>query len=82
MDLLLLLVSSLLGEFLTGTEALSDEIFLLDRKGDLPPAKDLGKLVNLTNVRNSIGDPVTETQKDEIKKDLESLIFSRHARWM
>ena len=46
----------------------------------MPPAKDLGKLVNLTNVRNSIGDPVTETQKDEIKKDLEVALLEFTAR--
>ena len=42
--------------------------------GDLPSAKDLGSLVNLANVRNSIGHPVTEAQKDEIKIDLEAAV--------
>ena len=42
--------------------------------GDLPSAKDLGKLVNLENVKNSIGDPVTDNQKLEIKKDLEKAL--------
>ena len=48
--------------------------------GDLPPAKDLGKLINLNNVRNSIGSPVTEAQKDEIKKDLEAAVSEFTAR--
>ena len=40
----------------------------------MPSAKDLGKLVNLENVKNSIGDPVTDDQKLEIKKDLEKAL--------
>ena len=48
--------------------------------GDLPPAKDLGKLIDLNNVRNSIGSPVTEAQKDEIKKDLETAVSEFTAR--
>ena len=46
----------------------------------MPPAKDLGKLINLNNVRNSIGSPVTEAQKDEIKKDLEAAVSEFTAR--
>ena len=40
----------------------------------MPSAQDLGKLVNLENVKNSIGDPVTDDQKLEIKKDLEKAL--------
>ena len=46
----------------------------------MPPAKDLGRLINLNNVRNSIGSPVTEAQKDEIKKDLEAAVSEFTAR--
>ena len=42
--------------------------------GDLPSAKDFRKLVNLENVKKSIGDPVTEDQKQEITKDLEKAL--------
>ena len=42
--------------------------------GDFSSAKDLGRLVNLDNVRKSIGRPVTESQKDEIIKDLEDAL--------
>ena len=49
-------------------------------QGDLPPAKDLGRLINLNNVRNSIESPVTEAQKDEIKKDLEAAVSEFTAR--
>ena len=40
----------------------------------MPSAQDFGRLVNLQNVKNSIGDPVTEDQKLEIKKDLETAL--------
>ena len=46
----------------------------------MPPAKDLGKLLDLNNVRNSIGSPVTAAQKDEIKKDLEAAVSEFTAR--
>ena len=36
----------------------------------MPSAEDLGELVNLDAVRNSIGAPVTEEQKDRIMEDL------------
>ena len=39
--------------------------------GDLPSAKDLKKLVNLDAVKNSIGEPVTESEKEAIRKDLD-----------
>ena len=36
----------------------------------MPSAEDLGELVNLDAVRNSIGPPVREEQKDRIMEDL------------
>ena len=42
--------------------------------GGLPAPKDLGKLVRLDNVRKTIGNQVTERQKDEIIKDLETAV--------
>ena len=36
----------------------------------MPSAEDLGELVNLDAVRNSIGPPVTEEQKDRIVEEL------------
>ena len=42
--------------------------------GGLPAPKDLGKLVRLDNVRKTIGNQVTERQKDEIIKDLEAAV--------
>ena len=40
----------------------------------MPSAKDFRELVNLENVKKSIGDPVTEDQKQEITKDLEKAL--------
>ena len=40
----------------------------------MPSAEDLGDLVNLEAVRNSIGPPVTEEQKDRIMEDLQVAI--------
>ena len=37
----------------------------------MPSAKDLQNLVNLDAVKNSIGAPVTEEQKETIRKDLD-----------
>ena len=48
--------------------------------GELPSAHDLGRLVNLDNVRKTIGDPVSEAQKSEIIKDLESAVTEFIAR--
>ena len=42
--------------------------------GDLPSAENLGKLVNLDAVKNSIGEPVTDSQRDTIRKDLDVAI--------
>ena len=48
--------------------------------GELPSATDLGKLVNLENVRKTIGAPVTEAQKDAVIKDLEAAVKEFVAR--
>ena len=40
----------------------------------MPSAEDLGKLVNLDAVKNSIGDPVTDKQREAIRKDLDVAI--------
>ena len=40
----------------------------------MPSAEDLGKLVNLDAVKNSIGEPVTDSQRDTIRKDLDVAI--------
>ena len=40
----------------------------------MPSAEDLGKLVNLDAVKNSIGDPVTDSQKEAIREDLDDAI--------
>lgn len=42
--------------------------------GELPSAEDLGNLVNLDAVEMSIGDPVNETQRKMIRKDLDVAI--------
>ena len=42
--------------------------------GELPSPTNLTRLVNLDNVRKTIGDPVTEAQKDAIIKDLEAAV--------
>ena len=48
--------------------------------GELPSAHDLGRLVNLENVRKTIGAPVTEAQKSEIIKALYLIEISILAR--
>ena len=40
----------------------------------MPSAEDLGKLVNLDAVKNSIGDPVTDSQREAIRRDLDVAI--------
>ena len=42
--------------------------------GDLPSAEDLGRLVNLDAVKNSIGQPVTDSQRETIRRDLDVAI--------